>query len=426
MKIKSSVKAYRQPIINAVILAVILVLFLYVGVQLSRNFSDMVSTQRTQTVTDNRYLNLTGYVFRNEQAVTRSQNGVADYAVLDGEKIGVNALYAVYYTAEGKSSDEIAKVRSEVGSLSDRIERLRSEISGGGTVSDLAHISVGLDSAYYSYVDMVLEGEFDAADRIGEHLLASLVNYSVVTGRDGVAESMVSTLEEQKAAALSSLGGSKSHLSSDRGCYFFYDCDGYESIYSVSALEGMTREHLDEIISSEPEIYEGYVIGKRVFDPKWYLAVPADEATALKFTSGEVYQISYPSDGGAMLDMKLERVEIDEEGGAYLLFSNLDLSVSSSFPRSQDIKILMGSDSGYRIPEEAMTALDGDDGVYILVGNVVKFRRVTVISRGNGYYIVNTYEKDLDDDSTGDTPYLKANDMIITSGNDLYDGKLID
>jgi hypothetical protein len=86
----------------------------------------------------------------------------------------------------------------------------------------------------------------------------------------------------------------------------------------------------------------------------------------------------------------------------------------------------MGSDSGYRIPEEAMTTLDGDDGVYILVGSVVEFRRVTVISRGNGYYIVNTFEKDLDDESTSDTPYLKANDMIITSGNDLYDGKLID
>ena len=60
------------------------------------------------------------------------------------------------------------------------------------------------------------------------------------------------------------------------------------------------------------------------------------------------------------------------------------------------------------------------------VGNVVEFRRVTVISRGEGYYIVNTYEVDLLEKPSSEIPYLNINDMIVTSGNDLYDGKQLD
>ena len=93
----------------------------------------------------------------------------------------------------------------------------------------------------------------------------------------------------------------------------------------------------------------------------------------------------------------------------------------------------MSSVTGYRIPAEALTKLNGNDGVYILVGTAVEFRRVTKLSDGNGYFIVNTYEKDREENQLGGTansgseiPYLNVNDLIITSGNDLYDGKLID
>ena len=56
---------------------------------------------------------------------------------------------------------------------------------------------------------------------------------------------------------------------------------------------------------------------------------------------------------------------------------------------------------------------------------MVEFRRVTVIGEGRGYYIVATYESDANEGSISKTPYLYVNDLIITSGNDLYDGKLI-
>ena len=92
----------------------------------------------------------------------------------------------------------------------------------------------------------------------------------------------------------------------------------------------------------------------------------------------------------------------------------------------------MGSTTGYRIPTDALDEYDGETGVYILVGTAVEFRRVTVIFEGNGYCIVKTYEKDRAEGEAAGTldsekyPYLYVNDLVITSGNDLYDGKLLD
>ena len=60
------------------------------------------------------------------------------------------------------------------------------------------------------------------------------------------------------------------------------------------------------------------------------------------------------------------------------------------------------------------------------MGSRVEFRRVTVIADGDRYYIVNTYASDSEEGAVSDIPYLNANDLIITSGNDLYDGKSLD
>ena len=90
------------------------------------------------------------------------------------------------------------------------------------------------------------------------------------------------------------------------------------------------------------------------------------------------------------------------------------------------MRITLGSKTGYRVPSDAVHTVGEDTGVYILVGNMIEFRRITIIGEGEGYYVVITYERDLEDSLTSQTPYLNINDLIVTSGRDLYDGKLLD
>ena len=418
-------RAYSQTVVNAVVLAFIIVAFVYLGVQISRNFSSNFSTLRTQSVTDSQYVYLKGYVFRDETVLTLDDKGVVDFKFRDGERVGVDQTYAVYYPMPSLTDEELSQKQAELNGLNESIRRF-DQGSTGGWVSDLVGVNTALSSSYYAYIDAVIDGDLSTADKKGELMLDALVDYSIITGKGGATLDIPKQLNEKKNELIASLGVEGQQLVSSDGLYLYYTADGYESIYSVDKLEDMTPEGLDRLVASDPQIYSSNTVGRVVRSPKWYMAMPADEATALRFKEGRIYTIGYSTDSNKTVEMTLERICVDENGEAYLLFSSFDLTVSADVMRAQNVKILMSSVTGYRIPSESIYHIHGQDGVYILVGTVVEFRRVSIVKSGNEYCIVSTYEEEIAKDSDSDIPYLNANDLIITSGNDLYDGKLID
>ena len=95
MRKKKEIRRYSQAAVNTVILALLLAVFVYMGVQFSRNFSSTVTTLRTQTVTDSSYVYLKGYVFRDETPLTFEGTGVIDMPSEDGSRVGVDQKYGV-------------------------------------------------------------------------------------------------------------------------------------------------------------------------------------------------------------------------------------------------------------------------------------------------------------------------------------------
>ncbi len=428
MRKKKEIKVYKQAVVNAVILAVILGLFLYFGVQLSRSFSVSVSTQRTQIVTDSEYVYLDGYIFRDEIPVAKAQNGVVDYRLENGAKIGVGSAYVDFYALPDRSESDCKKIEEQLRSLTEQLRRLQSKHTDHGTVSDLAHIDGVISRSYYAYIDAISNGDLTGAHKNGETLLSALVDYTVVTGKDGVAADITAGLEQKKADLLSSLGVSAKTLYADKSCYFFYETDGYENIFDSALLEGLTYNGLLALAEKEP-MESSNLMGKKILTPEWQLVLPVEGADAARFEEGKVYEIGFRDAGGQIIDMVLEKIYADEQG-SYLQFCCFDLSAASDFARTQSVKILMEKKNGYKIPSDSLAELNGEKGVYILIGTVVEFRRVTVIGEGNGYYLVKTYEKEMaaleEAGIENGTPYLYINDLIITSGTDLYDGKHLD
>ena len=427
MKKRAGERVYKQTVVNAVILVVILALFLYLAIQLSSGFSLQVSTQRTQKVTDSTYAHLTGYIFRDDTTLY-SDADVVYYAVRDGEKVGVNQTYAETFSGTGLSDDEAKSKEKDLEAISQRIFLLESGLGYGSSASDIGSVKDSISKNRYAYIDAILDGNISSADKSGDALLSAMVDYSAIRGGEAT-KNRLSALKDERDQLLSSIDGNHRALISDKSFSFFHSADGYEEIFHTSHLDGLTAEKFDSLISSEPKSTAG-AIGKMTYTSKWYLAIPIDEADyeAFKKLSGQTLSVNFSDTDGLTLDMLLERVyaEEDDPDSAYMLLSSHSLSNVAFLDRIQNVSVLLDSRSGYRIPESALYNVDGQEGVYILVGNVVEFRRVTVISRGEGYYIVNTYEVDLLEKPSSEIPYLNINDMIVTSGNDLYDGKQLD
>jgi hypothetical protein len=106
-----------------------------------------------------------------------------------------------------------------------------------------------------------------------------------------------------------------------------------------------------------------------------------------------------------------------------------------SYDRRVSVQMVSDEISGYRVPSEAIVARTNEEGqkeegVYVLVGNVVEFRRILTRRTYEGYRIVHTdvevaaYLEEIGEgDDAGD--YLTLNDLIILTPSGLSEGDMM-
>jgi hypothetical protein len=236
-------------------------------------------------------------------------------------------------------------------------------------------------------------------------------------------------------------------MSTDKSGYFYYDCDGYESIFNYASAMTMTPAEFREMTSREAYGVAEGVVGKMVYSTVWYAAayIPLSDGAIELFQQGIVNKTTYTmlcgDSAGTELHMRVERLVPDGDG-ALVVFSSQDMPRGFDFSRRFTAETVALRTGGYRIPTEALVTLHsketGEDvtGVYILAGNVVEFRKISIYVRRDGYVIAETYEDvkayldSLSDEEyekrTADGwSYLTLNDNIITGGSELYEGKVI-
>jgi putative membrane fusion protein len=190
--------------------------------------------------------------------------------------------------------------------------------------------------------------------------------------------------------------------------------DGYEALFSVDVLTELTVEGLKSLSSTQPPVMEKFAVGKMVYGYDWYLALLVHNAVALP-DEGNTYTVTFPEEQGS-LRMTCQRVSAEGNDTLIILHSD-QIPADFSFARRQRVEISLGSTSGYYIPDTALHTVNGVEGVYIFHESTVRFRRIHVIYRGDGYCIA-------EEQPEGDEDYLSINDLLITEGKNLYDGKV--
>ena len=85
--------------------------------------------------------------------------------------------------------------------------------------------------------------------------------------------------------------------------------------------------------------------------------------------------------------------------------------------RTEDVEIVINETDGIRINKSAVRVVNGVQGVYVLTGNIVRFKKLDVIYTGDDYVVSKMVNKFREDHL-----YI---DAVILEGKDLKDGKLI-
>lgn len=437
---KSAGKSRAKSLLQAGVVALLAGLIAFSVYQLARHMTVGLNTLRTQKIVDDSYVRLELYLFRDEQLLYAEGSDVCLYTVRDGERVGVGDSFGTAYAVgDGAMA---ADLQERLNAYGDRIALLE-EIGGLGTPADARAEADAVNKRYLGLLNAVSRGDLAAVEGYADGMLDGIGRYDILTGATGDGAT-VASLEAERAALMAG-ATAVGNLTTDRSGYFYYEADGFESVFDYSTVMTMTAAEFFTMTEQSAQTVPAGVVGKMVWSPVWYAAayVTADEAAVFQsgLTDGTSYTMLCGDSGDLSIDMTVERIVPDGDN-AMVVFSTTRMPEGFSYDRCLRAETVSYSVSGYRIPTEALVTLRSEEtgkdvtGVYVLAGNVVEFRKVRTKARRDGYIIAETYTEvqsvleSLDEAQyeamTADGwDYLNLNDNIITSGNELYEGKVI-
>lgn len=374
-------------------------------------------TTPARQITDVQILTSDAYLFRDETVLTAPEVGLIQSVAQSGSKVGKDAPVTEVYP---HALDSLEQAQNDLDTLNRYISVLESSIpQSGDTLADAQEWKNAAKASYQEILRAARSGRFDALTELEDSMLAHLNRYQSLTAKDQENTELLRVLKQQRAQMLQ---GSAMSVRNERASGYFYDrthVDGYEELFSLSALDALTVSGFDTLTANEPQLSaERFAVGKMAYGYEWYLAIRLDENFIGRFEEGVRYRIVFSENDGKELILSCDRI-LREEGvaGAVAVFCCRDYPADFSFLRAQKVKISMDYLDGYYVPDSALINLDGIDGVYIFENRTVRFRRVDILYRGDGYCIVAEKGERGDD-------YLDLNDILITYGKNLYDGKV--
>lgn len=393
----------------------LLCLIFYTVYHVFSGSSESLMTLPVRRVTDRQLVSADAYLFREEEVMTVSQKGLVNGLLPNGTKVSAGTAVAeVWNTGNAATLENDQITLDRVNRL---IRILEDSLSSGATLSKAQLYKKTAEATFFSAQKAMANGGWSQLGALEDKALVLLDQYVSVTEGKVVIQT---TLERLMGVRSSLMTGDCQILSAQEHSGYFYHSsyvDGYESLFTPAALENLSVEQFSELTAAKASKPEGQIAGKMVYGQNWSLAIALDNVEKSLFSEGENYVFCFPDNEDREIRFACTRVIEGADGSAVGVFETRENPSEFLYFRMQRVEITTDLREGYYVPESALRTKDGVSGVYIFQNSTVCFRRIEILYAGDGYYIV------AENDGT-DKEYLSMYDILITSGKNLYEGRV--
>ena len=405
--------------IAMIVLAVLI--FIYTAYHLTNLFFvKKIETIISGVTTESDSVSGTGYIFRDETPLYAEKPGAVDYLVKNGEKVSKDQKLANVYGLKSDADGELAK---KMLLLTDKqIELLEKSVITDAEVTDPAILKSQASDIYFKLLNLMAENDTGEMGVQIEKMMITLNKLNMLT--DGSSD-VKASLEMLRAQRRQYLVGQHLEQYSNKSGYFYYNTDGFESKFSVAALNNITADKFyslaREYDNSDPNI-PAQVFGKLAPDTRWNFVIPIAKEKASSIEIDKDYKLTFKENNNTELTMTLlKKINAESRGETILVFACNKLPQNFSLERCQNAEIELSSIEGIYVPLSAMAREDGITGVYIARGSVVFFNKVDIIYRGYDYCLVAK-----NGEGEGGYDYLATNELIITNGKNMFHGRILE
>lgn len=260
-----------------------------------------------------------------------------------------------------------------------------------------------------------LEG---SAENFSDKMTAKQI---LINGNIDFSEKIASLKSE--IASLSAKVGTVDYLKADDTGYYVSSADGYENTLSFSDIKNLSSDKIKAALSASPAAVPANIKGKLIRGYTWYFVGVVNKSDATKLNDGDSVTLrcdNMSRDGINATVYYRGPINTDE---TVLILSSKIMDSDIARLRTEDVEIVINETDGIRINKSAVRVVDGVQGVYVLTGNIVRFKKLDIIYTGDDYVVSKMIKEDTYDENK--VPYLKIYDAVILEGKDLKDGKLI-
>ncbi len=399
---------------NLVLACAATLLFSYVGYQVFRLTDQTFETQTAEYDTVSESIRTEGFALRDELTIPLMSEGVLVYNYDSGDKVGVESILAYEYDSEESAQDKqrLDEMKIELKNL------LTLQDMHGSSNSSLELLSNQINEKANTLIDLSAEGITEGLSAVKEELTFLFNKKQVALHQGDSFEKRMTYLENQIAFLEESAGDPLKTLNTPAEGYFSKVVDGYENLYTVESLNGMTLEDFDSMLAMSTS-RSGDYIGKIVKNQNWYFVVAVDEKDLELFYDNSYAVLDFGFASGETLEAEIYKtLNFEEEDRGIVIFRCKDIDEDLLRLRKQSVDITFRTYSGLKVSREAICYEQSIMGVYVLERDaIVRFKPISII-RNQGSYVLCM---GIGEDSN----CLKRFDEVIINGGDLQDGQKI-
>lgn len=354
----------------------------------------------------------TGLFFRDEEIVERGSYDFIDVVRAEGERVPAYGTIARIY-----SDEQSAKKQKKIRELEEKIAIYENVLSNSGSYqSAIASIDQEIYDKMASISYLAENGESSVfAD--AEALTIEIMKKKIASGDLVHYDSVLKDLRSQLNAEKASVNASVKTLTSEKSGYFSLGIDGLESKFKSEDLLDLTTENFDDFqtLCSDAS-HQTNDLGKLVYNSNWFLAMKLHTDDISRLEIKDVVYIRIPSFGSERIKCTVNDIRKNGEESIIILESSI-ISNNVLTLRSEEISLIIRTHSGIQIRQSALRKVEGEDGVFVKVGLLLRYKKVKILYN-NGTNVIIEY----DPAATND---VRVYDQIVYKGSNLYSGKAV-
>lgn len=382
------------------------------------NYAPVKTEVALETTVENA-VTVEGLVVRDESYIRADAAGTLVPLVTDGHRVAGGDAVAVVFSSEeaARNYTQLQQVREDIAYF----ESLQNKL--GASTADVDVLEEQIYSAAQSFVLATRTGTPDTYASYAQAVCEAITSRQLSTGTQIDPTEKLASLRAQLQTLEAAAGGYATVTAGTPG-YYISHVDGYETVLAYDDVLEASGDTLAAALSAEP-VAAGELqgcMGKLVDAFDWYLICVLDAETAVSVASGDTLTVEFPLTAADSVRTKVEAVRPTSDGRTALVLSCNWMNQQYASLRTEQVRLVFDEITGFRVNNRAIREVDGEQGVYVVSGNLIEFKKISIAYSDSEYSVCVT---PTDDNGYPLGGYVERYDEIIVEGTDLYDGKIL-